>query len=216
MTDSLSMLNKRSLGKKEQILGWFEIACIFFVLLLLISRCFSGVLIEGASMEDTYQDKDRVLLQVFLYNIKIHDVVVFYEDRINGPNGKPVGLCIKRVMALGGDAIKFEKESSNDVTFYRRAGGEGEWEKEPDYFKITRMTYNTGSFPNTMFNITWGEEMTVPKDCFFVMGDNRDHSSDSRTFGYVDKSQIEGRVVLDLKEGTFLRWYYSPKTVGAP
>ncbi len=51
----------------------------------------------------------------------------------------------------------------------------------------------TANWPNTPDSVD-GE--TVPADSYFVLGDNRDHSSDSRLFGYVAKAQIDGRAVI--------------------
>jgi signal peptidase I len=54
------------------------------------------------------------------------------------------------------------------------------------------------------------EPMTIPAEKYFMMGDNRDNSADSRVFGYVDRRLIVGRatMVVISREGSFLnpRW----------
>jgi signal peptidase I len=123
--------------------------------------------IPSGSMEPTLVQGDRILVARFAYRFgdpKPGDVVVF------DPPTSSKEEYVKRVVAVAGDTV-----AVHDGKLYVN----GEPMTEP-YLKDTNLA---GTF----------EEITVPKDMVFVMGDNRNNSADSRVFGPVPKSSILGR-----------------------
>jgi signal peptidase I len=131
--------------------------------------------IPSASMEPTLMIGDRILVDKLSYHMHaVHrgDIVVFAKppNEDAGPNVKDL---VKRVIGLPGDRIS-------------SAGGrvwiDGKPLAEP---WLPPGTVTTGIQPQT-----------VPPNEFFVMGDNRSNSQDSRFFGPISRSLIVGRVVF--------------------
>lgn len=133
--------------------------------------------VSGSSMYPTFEDKEYLLsylLDVKFDKYKRGDVVVFRS---------PVELeklYIKRVIALPGDRIMIK-------------GGKvylnGEELDESLYLQPTVQTFG-GAF------LQEGVEKLVPNGFIVVMGDNRPYSSDSREWGFLDKSRVVGRSVV--------------------
>lgn len=150
---------------------------IIIVVLLFKHYIVAPIRVVGPSMKDTLQDGDIMLLNKITYrfkNINRFDIVVVnYKEE-----SKPI---IKRVIGLPGDKVEVRKNKLyiND--------------SEYDEFYLASGT-NTDSFD---LNSLFGEE-TIPEGYYFVMGDNREESKDSRTIGFIKKSNIIGKASLTL------------------
>ncbi len=168
-------------AKKEFLPTLFdslEIFCLSVVLVILIFT-FVGRMatVSGDSMEPTLQNGDRVVVSNFFYTPECGDIVVvqkdsgFYDDQ----------LLIKRVIAKGGQTVTFDFATWTVCV-------DGEVIDEP-YINRVLGAMKKG-------DIT-GDTVTVPEGCYFVMGDNRNASSDSRfnTVGFVKKTEIVGKAV---------------------
>lgn len=132
--------------------------------------------INGASMEPNFHNGEYILTNKVLYkfrNPKRGDVVIF-----KSPRNKEIDY-IKRILGLPGDTVRLEKS-----TFYIN----GQTLPEP-YLDPESITYG-GSY------LAEGEEATVPPGTYFVVGDNRQHSSDSRDFGPVALEDFIGVAFL--------------------
>lgn len=146
--------------------------------------------VDGASMEDNFHDGELILTNKFIQIINaigLGDDISYVYDRgdviIFQQPGKPD--FIKRIIAKEGDTIKIE---GGEVFVNGKKLEEKYLEDSEDF--ITELPNEYLSFLNE------GEEKTVPEGKFFVMGDNRPHSQDSRytTVGWVEEGQIKGRV----------------------
>lgn len=132
--------------------------------------------VKGNSMFPTYHDKEYILTDKISYkfrNPKRGEVII-----LKSPKNPDIDF-IKRIIAIPGETVKVE-------------GGKvfvnGELLEEP-YIEVP-----TPLFPGGF--LQEGQEVTVPPDNYFVMGDNRPGSSDSREFGFVPTANIIGRVVF--------------------
>lgn len=141
------------------------------VSVLIITFLYQPVRVEGTSMLPRLEDHDRLFINKFVYQIESiqrGDVVVFHYPR------DPEKSYIKRVIAVSGDRLRIDRG---------RVWLNGEPLREdyvPDTFRDTRSM----------------AEMLVPEDTYFMMGDHRSISSDSREFGPVDRSLIYGKAVF--------------------
>jgi signal peptidase I len=153
---------------------------IFSVLIavVLILFIYQPVKVEGTSMMPGLTNNERIFINKFTFtfgmgNIHRGDTVVFYYP------GDPSHdkSYIKRVIGLPGDRIRIQ-----DGQVFVNGTAIKEPYVEPDY--RDRVTWNGG------------KEDVVGKDDYFVLGDHRNSSSDSRSWGYVPKSDIYGKAVF--------------------
>ncbi len=139
------------------------------------------VSVVGPSMTPTLLNGDRLtLLSNTIYSDpKPGDVVV-----ATVPSYDENESIVKRVIAVEGQTVDIQYDASGAATVYV----DGAAQDEP-YINETmlRASYNTIDFP-----------VTVPEGCVFVMGDNRNHSADSRypAIGIFDKRYVLGKVLL--------------------
>jgi signal peptidase I len=155
----------------SELWDWIKSIAIAFVLVLIIHQFgFQLSTVDGNSMLPTLHDEDRLFVNKAIYllvNPNYGDVVILRDPRRR--TGKAVYL-VKRVVGLPGDTIEIRNHQ-----LYRN----GERVDEP----YVRGMTETASY---------GPEI-VPGGHYFVMGDNRNNSTDSRTFGSVSRKLIEGR-----------------------
>ncbi len=134
---------------------------------------FKPFYVKGASMEPTYMDREYLIIDELSYRLHAPhrgDVIVFHY-----PND-PKEYFLKRIIGLPGERIKV---SEGQITIYN--------DEHPEGF-LLKENY----LPNGLQ--TDGEEIkALNKGQYFVMGDNRPNSFDSRRFGTVDESLIVGR-----------------------
>ena len=138
---------------------------LIIIVVVIIIRTFiiTPVSVDGPSMNNTLFDKDIMLLNKFDKNYQRNDIVVF-KRKMGGVNER----LIKRVIALPGEKIK----CVSGIIYVNNE------EYEDKY-----ATGNTSDFPETI----------VGENEYFVMGDNRNNSLDSRSFGPVKKEKILGK-----------------------
>lgn len=138
---------------------------------LIITFLYQPVRVEGTSMLPRLEDRDRLFINKFVYHVAAigrGDVVVFHYPR------DPEKSYIKRVIGLPGDRIAIEH---GQVWLNGRPLRES---YVPLMYRDSRSM----------------AEVVVPQDCYFMMGDHRSISSDSREFGPVERSLIYGKAVF--------------------
>ena len=138
-----------------------------FIILFL----YQPVKVEGTSMAPGLEDQERIFINKFVYNwepIQRGDIVVFRYPR------DPSKSYIKRVIAVPGDRVRIE---NGRVYVNGRALGE-------DY--VPAGYVDSSSYP----------EILVPSGSYFVLGDHRNMSNDSREFGPVEQKYIYGKAVF--------------------
>lgn len=141
-------------------------------------------IVEGGSMLPNYVDKEYLLaekLDYFIGSPKRGDVVIFRY-----PNN-PSTNFIKRVIGLPGETVQIE---NSVITIVNTAHPSGISLDEAAYLSsdVKTLTDTRGKFSKTL-----------GPDEYFVMGDNREHSSDSREWGILPRTNIIGRAWLTLK-----------------
>lgn len=165
------------------------------IILVLNLFFFRMITVSGDSMNDTLVNEDRVVITNFFYKPSYGDVVVIQADKLQRKDsvlyGEPI---IKRVIAVEGDTVKIDYTKGE---VYRN----GELLSE-DYIKDLTHFYMFGYMES-------GKEYTVPKNCVFVMGDNRNVSNDSRNLsdvGFIDRNKIMGKAFVRVIPFKDFKW----------
>src|SRR5579871_4667978 len=146
---------------------FFSVVISLFIILFV----YQPVKVEGGSMEPGLEDQERIFINKLVYrlgSIEHGDIVVFRYPR------DPRKSFIKRVIGLPGDRVKVTQG---------RVYLNGSLTPEP---YVPLQFLDSRSYP----------EETVPPDTYFVMGDHRSMSNDSREFGVVPRSYIYGKAVF--------------------
>lgn len=180
---------------------FFVAALLVFVMLVAL------VTVDGSSMNNSYSHNDNVLL---LKNASARrgDVIV-----VNVVDGTEEKKLIKRTVAVAGDTLLFResKASSSVIELYLKKAGEQEFIllNEGDYIKEPMdYTGNYGSNKVVRANATETEiaaaAITIKDGHFFALGDNRNHSLDSRCYGQFPVADLDGRVFYRLTQGSLL------------
>ena len=155
------------------LFDWGE-AMIFSLLLVVVvfTFFFRLIAVDGTSMVPTLQDRDMMVVSNLGYTPARGDVIVVNKE------GFGIGPIVKRVIAVGGDTVDINF-ATGDVTV------NGEVLDEP-YINEPTYTAEGTQFPQT-----------VPEGQLFLLGDNRNGSSDSRDprIGLVDERYVIGHVL---------------------
>lgn len=175
-------IEKKTKGKEKEQIGRFKSeffswgeslisVLIFFVITFIFFVRLIGV--DGTSMYPTLEDHNIMLTSNWGYHPARGDIVVLNKESFW--NGLPI---VKRIIAVGGDEVDIDFEAG-EVTV------NGERLDEP-YIAEPTFKREDMEFPQT-----------VPEGCVFVMGDNRNWSTDSRNsaLGMVDERYILGHVL---------------------
>lgn len=188
---NLTLEEKETINKntkkasKDLFLEYMPYLIIIFFVVIIRLFVATPVNVKGSSMSPTLQNGDTMILYKLTKNIrgiKRFDIVVIKTDS---------GDLIKRVIGLPGDKIKYEvKYVNEEKTGVLTINGEVVEEK----FLTTSKKIGTCETNLTICS----EEITVPEGEYFVMGDNRDDSKDSRMIGTIPFKDVKGTTELIL------------------
>lgn len=134
--------------------------------------------VKGASMEPNFHDSEYLIIDELSYRFQAPtrgQVIVFRYPK------NPQEYFIKRVIALPGESVQIK---DGGVYIFNENNPEG-WRLPEEYINEEIKTFSNGD-----------EKITVSPDEYFVLGDNRTSSKDSRSFGAVNKSFIIGKVLF--------------------
>jgi signal peptidase I len=178
VVDPSVLFRQRVTVWKDELIAWFKtLASAAVYATLIVTFGFQVARVEGQSMAPTLADQDRLIVNKLAYRIgepHVGDIVMLYYPL------NPEKSFVKRVIAEEGDQVRVVdgRVSRNDVPM-------------DDTFVPTEYRSHDD----------WGPQV-VPEGYYFVMGDHRNNSSDSRHWGFVPKKYIIGKVQL--------RWWPLP------
>ena len=163
----------------EELFAWLKtLASAAVYATLIVTFGFQVARVEGQSMAPTLADQDRLIVNKLAYRLgepQVGDIVMLYYP------SNPEKSFVKRIIAEEGDQIRIVngRVYRNDVAI------------NDDYVPAEFRSHED-----------YGPQV-VPQGYYFVMGDHRNNSSDSRHWGYVPKKYIMGKVQL--------RWWPLPQ-----
>lgn len=154
-----------------------------FVIFILFMKVYvlTVFTVDGVSMDPTLSDGELIIVDRFGYNyqkVERYDVIVFKH--------KDGTYFVKRVIGLPGEHIALQEKSI--------------------YINQERLAENyliEQGQPFTLEEVTGKKRL--PSQSYFVLGDHRTHSLDSRNFGYIHRQQIVGKV--------FMRYFPTVKSI---
>lgn len=227
LIDILFFAKKRSETKKMPVV--FEYARSFFPILLIVfllrSFLYEPFRIPSGSLEPTLLMGDFILVNKFDYGVRLPvahtklfgsgipnrgDILIFRWP----PN--PSVDFIKRVIGLPGDHISYIDKvlyingQKMPQTFVKDTKGQSEdyqeWDAVENEENLMGVKHNI-LIDKTREAVDF-KDIVVPNNMYFVMGDNRDYSADSRFWGFVPDKNIVGKAVL-----IWMSWNYVPTPV---
>jgi signal peptidase I len=163
---------------REEVVAWLRtLASAAVYAILIVTFGFQVARVEGQSMSPTLEDQDRLIVNKLAYRIgepRRNDIVMLYYPL------DPDKSFVKRVIGEEGDAVRIVSGVVyvNDIP------------QRDEYVPMEFRSHDD-----------WGPQV-IPEGYYFVMGDHRSNSSDSRHWGMVPKKYIIGRVQL--------RWWPVP------
>ena len=173
-------VDKKLQDSKANTREWIKDIGIALILALLFLQFITPTIVREHSMENTLQQNDYVFVSrrhyTWLKNeLKHGDIIVFRSDLTTASGSEK--LLVKRIIALPGETVSI-------------SGGSVFVNGEAIDASYTKDGYTGGEMA----------EVTVPQGHIFVLGDNRQNSTDSRSasVGFVDINDIRGKVVFRL------------------
>ncbi len=214
--------------KKKLTLFWKGWGYSIFIAVIIATTFKSSVadwnIVPSGSMKPTIVEGDRIFVDKLAYDLKVPlttwhiaqwsnpkrgDIVVFYSPE-DGTR------LVKRVVGLPGDRISMQDNMlyiNGKPLHYEtphqagKTGNSGRFSIEETLGTKKHPIFITPSYPS----IRSFAPITIPKGKYFMMGDNRDNSADSRYFGFVKRANIVGRatavvISLDSNHEYMPRW----------
>jgi signal peptidase I len=242
----------------HEFIGFFrDLIIILLIVIFIRSFVVTPFRINGSSMEDSYHDKEYILVNKFSYlnfseiykastssseNIAtkltkqaLHLLPIHVGDPVRGdvvvitPHvDSSREYYIKRVIGLPGDTIHF----SSGSVFIKKSG-------EEKFIQINEPYLNPGNKEHTFLpEYVEGDQFLIPEGTYWVMGDNRNNSADSRSCfrncfntdigsHFIKRQDVVGSVLLNfgyfnvfhegglLSDGNF-KWTYAPRFLDHP
>lgn len=143
-------------------------AIIVIFVVLLRTFVVTPVIVSGDSMNNTLKDNDILLLKKYDKSYERKDIIVFDYKD---------SKLVKRIIGLPGETVRYE-----DGILYIN-----------DEIVADEFSTITSDFDLKYFDID-----VIPSGYYFVLGDNRNHSSDSRILGLISEEDIEGTTSFSL------------------
>lgn len=186
-------------AQKDFFMSYMPFIIIIFFVVIIRIFVATPVRVNGSSMSPTLKNGDTMLLYKLTKKtkgIKRFDIVVIETDS---------GRLIKRVIGLPGDKVKYviEKENEEEKGILYINDEKVEENFLDDSAKVStchELIENEYRICNTTSSIFEGKnyEITVPDGSYYVMGDNRGNSKDSRMIGFIDNKDILGTTEIIL------------------
>lgn len=155
---------------------------IYFVVLFLVTTFLARpIRVEGSSMVPTLHDGELGFSNIFsvkIGDINRFDIVIVYIEQTDK-------YIVKRVIGMPGDTISFE----NDILYINGVETAQPF-LDTDYVNSYKASNNDSVFTHDVNPVTLGSEE------YFLMGDNRPYSTDSRVYGPFHKSEIKSKDAL--------------------
>jgi signal peptidase I len=185
--------SKKAIKPKKSNLRENIEAITLAIIIALFVRTFiiQAFKIPSGSMKNTLQIGDHILVNKFIYGVKLpftSTTIIPYKNPQRGDivvfkfRQEPKKDFIKRTIGVPGDVI----EIRNKELYVNKK------RLEQDYAIYTDLHI----IPKAMQPRDNLGPVTVPEDSIFVMGDNRDHSYDSRFWGFVDLKDVKGKAFI--------------------
>ena len=174
-------------NKQSSLSSFIDYVEVFVVALSLVIVIFSFFIrickVQGPSMENTLFEDEKLIVTNIGYTPKRGDIIVFHQT---GTLNEPV---VKRVIATAGEKVDIDFDDYGKVTITDVDGNE---------FVLDEIDYKNLDSTYAYIKSDYELPYTVPEGCIFVMGDNRNHSTDSRSLliGPVDERRVLGKVIL--------------------
>lgn len=179
---------------KETVNILLSVLVAFILFIFIRTFLFFPFEVVGQSMEPTLLSGDRLILNR-LGTVDRFDVVVFPAP--DDPNSGEE--YVKRIIGLPGDEIKYIEDNlyinGNLINERYLEPSKEELQKKleenPEQVTFTQITNDF-----SLLDISSGDSAVVPPDTYFVLGDNRQNSKDSRVFGFLNQETVEGTASL--------------------
>lgn len=214
--------------KSRLVIAWKGLGYSIFIGVLIATSFKSAIadwnIVPSGSMKPTIVEGDRIFVNKLAYDLKIPyttwhvaewdnpdrgDIVVFYSPADNK-------RLVKRVIGLPGDEIAMRDNTlfiNGEQLKYESADGTVNRIYSDQYCIIEDLSGRKHPVMITPIYLSMRSfsAITVPEGCYFMMGDNRDDSADSRYFGFVERKRIVGQataivISLDKKRKYQPRW----------
>ena len=163
------------------------------VALYIYAFAFRIQMVSGPSMESNFSDGDRVV-SIYDENIKRGDVVIARLNTIKNHYSQEEEYIIKRVIGVPGDKIEYTKEGLFINGVYVKEDYIDALPSSSNCFMGLFIRYEED--PNNPGNRIATTYDVIPEGYYFLMGDNRNNSKDSRDFGLFSQDEIVSIVVL--------------------
>jgi len=217
---------------RPKVVQWsIELFPVLLLVLVFRGFIFEPFRVPSNSMMPTLLTGDFILVNKFDYGLRLPilnskiidfskpergDVIVFRYPNYEHSAGYSGVDFIKRVVALPGDTISYEKDQltvNGESVEYRKIGSyQGvDSGKAMSGYRHIRELIDEADHDILLHPLGYSRELsktTVPEGHYFVMGDNRPHSSDSRFWGYVPEDYILGKAV-----GIWMHWDWKENTM---
>ena len=181
MNETWPEIKKRKMKERRgEVFDWVQsLVVALLICVLVFTFVIRVVTVSGTSMLDTLHNSDRILVSNLFYSPRQGDIVVLRKDSFSA---EPI---VKRIIATGGQTVNIDFEVG--VVYV-----DGEALDEPYILEPTRR------------RIDFEDETVVPDGCLFVLGDNRNGSTDSRDLriGCVDERLVIGHALFLLFPGS--------------
>lgn len=177
----------------KEVLSWIAYLIFLAIVWLLLTHFFTTATVDGHSMDPNLYNKETMLV---LKQAKVkHNSVIVFNANGEDPTVSDTNYYVKRVIGLPGDKVSYDngklyvngKAVNQNFISKNQLSNGTQYHMNNEYIKkwdIKSLSHNKWLYNRN--------KTVVPKGKYFVLGDNRAISNDSRYWGFVDKNKVMG------------------------